>query len=136
MTTKIEARPGLYPFIRYADAPAAMRWLATAFGFEEHMVVPGENGTIAHAELKLGPDMIMIGSQREDRFRMRAPGKDGYASQGCYMVVDDIDAHYKRAAAAGAEIIQALADTDYGSREYAVRDPEGHFWSFGTYRPE
>ena len=133
MTTA--TRPALYPFLRYADAPAAVRWLNQAFGFEEHMVVPGEDGTIAHAELKLGADMIMIGSQRDDRFRMRAPGKDGYASQGCYIVVDEIDAHFTRAVAAGADVLCPLYDTDYGSREYVVRDPEGHIWSFGTYQP-
>jgi uncharacterized glyoxalase superfamily protein PhnB len=54
---------------------------------------------------------------------------------GVYAVVEDIDAHYERAMAAGAEIVRQLADTGYGSREYSVRDPEGHLWSFGTYRP-
>lgn len=135
MATTSATRQSIYPFMRYADAPAAMRWLARAFGFEEHMVVPGENGAIAHAELKLGADMIMIGSQREDGFALRAPGKDGSASQGCYIAIEDIDAHYARAVEAGAEVINPLRDTDYGSREYVVRDPEGHIWSFGTYRP-
>lgn len=134
--TVTTTRQSIYPFMRYADARGAMRWLQQAFGFEEHMVVPGEDGTIAHAELKLGSDMIMIGSQRDDRFRMRPPGKDGFASQGCYIVVDDVDAHYARAVAAGAQVMTDLYDTDYGSREYVVRDLEGHIWSFGTYRPE
>jgi uncharacterized glyoxalase superfamily protein PhnB len=64
---------------------------------------------------------------------------DGYARQvgqgSIYMAVDDTEAHYQRARAAGAEIITELHDTDYGSRDYAARDPEGNVWSFGTYRP-
>jgi uncharacterized glyoxalase superfamily protein PhnB len=53
-----------------------------------------------------------------------------------YVVVDDPDAHHERAVAAGAEIVRELTDTDYGSREFSARDPEGNLWSFGTYRPE
>ena len=52
-----------------------------------------------------------------------------------YLVVDDPDAHYERAVAAGAEIVQPLTDEDYGSRGYTARDPEGNVWSFGTYQP-
>ena len=55
--------------------------------------------------------------------------------QGVYVQVEDVDAHYARARAAGAEIVRPLQDTDYGSREYSVRDLEGHLWSFGTYQP-
>lgn len=57
------------------------------------------------------------------------------AAYGTYAVVEDIDVHYARAVAEGAEILRPLADTDYGAREYTARDPEGHLWSFGTYRP-
>jgi uncharacterized glyoxalase superfamily protein PhnB len=53
-----------------------------------------------------------------------------------YVAVADPDAHHDRAVAAGAEVTRELVDTDYGSRDYAVRDPEGNRWSFGTYRPE
>jgi len=55
---------------------------------------------------------------------------------GVFVYVDDLDAHYERARAAGAEIGRELADTDYGSREYMARDPERNLWSFGTYLPE
>ena len=58
-------------------------------------------------------------------------------NQGVYVIVDDgIDAHFERARTAGAEIVRELHDTDYGSRDYVARDPEGNLWSFGTYRPE
>jgi uncharacterized glyoxalase superfamily protein PhnB len=51
------------------------------------------------------------------------------------VAVDDPDAHHARAKAAGAVIMMELTDQDYGSREYAARDPEGNVWCFGTYRP-
>ena len=53
-----------------------------------------------------------------------------------YVVIEDADAHYARAKAAGAEIVRELEDQDYGSRDYSARDFEGNLWSFGTYRPE
>ena len=126
-----EGKPNIFPALRYRNGSAAVEWLGKAFGFEKHMVVPGPEGTIAHAQMKLGSGMIMLGS-----------GKHGDANnpwdevqQGVYVHVEDVDAHYARAKAAGAEIVMELEDTDYGSRGYSVRDLEGHLWSFGTYRP-
>jgi uncharacterized glyoxalase superfamily protein PhnB len=56
-------------------------------------------------------------------------------THGVYVVVEDVDAHYARAKAAGAAIAMELRDTDYGSREYSVHDLEGNLWAFGTYDP-
>ena len=120
----------VFPAARYRDAPQAVRWLQQAFGFDEKLVVPGEGGTIAHAELVLGNGIVMLGSARDEPDNPWAK-KDF----GVYVVVDDIDAHHARAKAAGAEIVTPLRDTDYGSREYSARDCEGRLWSFGTYRP-
>ena len=125
----------IFPALRYRDAPAAIEWLGRAFGFEARMVVDGAPGTVAHAELACGRAMIMLGSARApdaDEYSAAAPPPGGTA---LYMVVEDPDAHHERACAAGAEIVRALNDTDYGSREYAARDPEGNVWSFGTYQP-
>jgi uncharacterized glyoxalase superfamily protein PhnB len=58
------------------------------------------------------------------------------AGASVYVAVADTDALYERAKAAGAEIVRELHDTDYGSRDFAAKDPEGNLWSFGTYRPE
>ncbi len=117
--------PNVYPFLRYADSGAALDWLRRAFGFEELAVYRGGEdgkGPIQHAEISLGPGIVMFG-----------PGQPG--DHGIYVAVDDADAHYERAKAAGAEIVREIEDTDYGSREYTARDPEGNVWSFGTYRP-
>lgn len=126
------------PTMRYMDAPAAIEWLRKAFGFEEHLVVPGENGTIAHAQLVLGNGMIMLGSARDDDFgKLQKPPKaiGGVGSQSAYVVVEDADKLYARAVAAGAEIVMDIQDEDYGGRGFSCRDPEGHLWSFGTYDP-
>ncbi len=131
-----DSSPNIFPFMRYKDAPSAIEWLVKAFGFEKQMVVPGPNGTIAHAQLSLGPGVIMLGTAREDDLRMRSPRDLPAVNQGVYIYVVDVDAHYQRAKAAGAEIVRELNDTDYGSREYTARDLEGHLWSFGTYRPD
>ena len=127
------ALPTIYPALRYKDAPAAIRWLTTAFGLTERMVVPGPDDTIAHAQLAWGDGgMIMLGSTTD--------GGDGRLAEQVgpawvYLVVDDPDTHHERAVAAGAEIVQPLTDEDYGSRGYTARDPEGNVWSFGTYQP-
>jgi uncharacterized glyoxalase superfamily protein PhnB len=126
-----DGSPNIFPALRYENGPAAIEWLGRAFGFEKHMVVPGPEGTIAHAQLKLGPGVIMLGSGKHGR------GDNPWdtVQQGVYVYVADVDAHHARAKAAGADIVRELQDTDYGSREYSVRDLEGHLWSFGTYRP-
>ena len=123
--------PNIFPALRYKDAPAAIDWLGKAFGFEKQFVVPGENNTVAHAQLRLGAGMIMMGSGGKPD-----PNNPwSIEKYGTYVVVKEIDAHHARAKAAGADIVRSIADTDYGSREYSVRDCEGHLWSFGTYDP-
>ena len=126
------------PTMRYRDARAALEWLCKAFGFEEQLVVDHGNGTIAHAQLTFGNGMIMLGTARDDDFgKLQKPPSElgGVGSQSAYVVVEDADAHYARAVAAGAEIVMAIKDQDYGGRGYACRDSEGHLWNFGTYDP-
>jgi uncharacterized glyoxalase superfamily protein PhnB len=128
------------PVLRYRDAPAAIEWLCRTFGFEKHLVVPGEGGTIAHAELSFGNGMIMLGSvlERETPFGrlMKQPDEIGGAeTQSSYVVVNDADAVYARAKAAGARIAIDIKDEDYGGRGFSCYDVEGHLWSFGTYDP-
>jgi uncharacterized glyoxalase superfamily protein PhnB len=126
------------PTMRYHDAPAAIEWLCSVFGFEKHVVYAGEDGTIGHAELTFGNGMIMLGSARDDDYGklVSTPGRLGGATtQSAYVIVTDADALYAKAKAAGAEITRELNTTDYGSREFACRDLEGHLWNFGTYDP-
>lgn len=130
--------PSIVPTLRYRDAEAAIDWLCRAFGFEKHLVVPGEGGTIAHAQLTLGNGMIMLGSARDDEFgQLQKTPADvgGVGTQSPYIIVADADAHHARAVAAGAVVVYPLTDEDYGGRGYSCRDPEGHLWNFGTYDP-
>jgi uncharacterized glyoxalase superfamily protein PhnB len=131
------AKANVMPCLTYRDAPAALEFLCQAFGFAKKMVVPGDNGTIAHAELTLGNAMVMLGSVKDTEYGrlVRPPGDVGTSTQSIYIVVPDADAHHARAKAAGAEIVIALVTQDYGGRDYTCRDPEGHIWTFGTYDP-
>jgi len=129
--------PQVWPTLRAHDARALIRFLVDAFGFEE-TVVYGDGDRVDHAQLSWPPGGgIMLGSAREDG--QDAQGQATPSSPGtfgAYVVTDDVDAVYQRAKAAGAEIISAPHDTDYGSHDFAARDPEGNRWSFGTYRGE
>ena len=129
MTDNIPA-PQVWPTLRARDARALIRFLVDVVGFDETAVY-GEGDSVHHAQLSwpLGGG-IMLGSVRDDAWALQ-PG-----TFGAYVVADDIDGLYQRVTAAGAEIIRKPDDTDYGSREFALRDPEGNLWSFGTYRGE
>ena len=129
-------QPKIFPFLRYDDAAAAIDWLCAAFGFERQFVVPGATpDVIAHAQLALGPEVIMVGSARAEARGVR--GKAGLEPrQGIYFYIPDLDGHYKRAKSHGVTLVNDLHDTEYGSREYSALDCEGHSWSFGTYRGE
>jgi uncharacterized glyoxalase superfamily protein PhnB len=132
------ARATIIPGMRYRNAPAAIEWLCKAFGFEKQLVVPGPNGTIAHAQLTFGNGMIMLGSGHDNEYGrlIKQPDEIGGAeTQAAYVIVPDADAHYARAKAAGAEIVIDIKDQSYGGRGYTCRDLEGHIWNFGTYNP-
>jgi uncharacterized glyoxalase superfamily protein PhnB len=130
MTTNA-TRTGIWPLIPYTDKKAAIRFLVEAFGFEEVVSYPGQDESIvSHAELRWpGGGGVMLGSAREDSVIAALPPGTG----SVYIVTDQPDALYERARAAGAAIVQELRDEDYGSRGFSARDPEGVFWSFGTY---
>ena len=129
------------PGMRYRNAPAAIDWLCRAFGFERHLVVPGEeDGTIAHAQLRYGNGMIMLGTAGIhgggfDELMATPRETGGRSTQSAYVIVEDPDAHHARAVASGAEVVMPLEDKDYGGRGYSCRDLEGHVWSFGDYDP-
>ena len=125
--------PNIYPSVFYRDAPAAIDWLCRAFGFEKRLIVPGEDGSIAHSELSLGPGFIMVGTAREER-REKSPLDVQGETGGVYVWVEDVRGHYDRAKAAGATVTRELETKDYGGSGFSVRDPEGHDWSFGDYR--
>jgi uncharacterized glyoxalase superfamily protein PhnB len=121
--------PQVWPTVRASDARALIKFLVDAFGFEETAVY-GEGDRVDHAELAWPPGGgILLGSVRDaDDWPLR-PG--GF---GAYVVTDEPDALFARATTAGAEVLMELHENSYGSRDFAVRDPEGNHWSFDTYR--
>ncbi|MGP4092061.1 VOC family protein [Streptomyces sp. KR55] len=127
-------RPSIFPTLLYSDAKAAIRQLTEAFGFTELSVYESEDGTVMHAELVQGNGAVMLGSKgRGGRFD---EAMKGAGPTGVYVVVDDVDAHHRRAVDHGAEILMPPTDQDYGSRDYMALDLEGNIWSFGTYGPQ
>jgi uncharacterized glyoxalase superfamily protein PhnB len=119
----------VFPTLKYDDAHAAIEFLTTALGFERHAVYETDDGKVAHAELRHGDGMIMLGSRKTEG-ELYETGR-----AVTYVVVDDPDALHDRAKAAGAEILRGLSEQDYGSRDFTAADPEGNVWSFGTYNP-
>jgi uncharacterized glyoxalase superfamily protein PhnB len=127
-----EALNGAFPIVPYADARAGIAWLERAFGAEATALYPPETDQIlVHAEVRVGTGIVMPADTRRAAERPFAPS----GPVAVYVVVDDPDALHARAVAAGAEIVRELTDQDYGSRDFAARDPDGNLWSFGTYRP-
>jgi uncharacterized glyoxalase superfamily protein PhnB len=128
-----DGTPTMYPYFGYRDAALALQWLADAFGFEKTVEIHGPDGTILHAEMRFGAGAILLGTV-DDEQSGQVP-KDTSAAHGIYVYVEDVDAHYERARAAGAHIVYGPEDTEFGTRRYRALDPEGYEWSFGTYRP-
>jgi uncharacterized glyoxalase superfamily protein PhnB len=130
-----EIRPNIFPALRYRDGEAALEWLGRAFGAREKEVHRDADGSIQHAELYLGAGLVMFGQHDDEGWLDGEPPRPRASTVSIYVVVGDPDGHYALAMAAGASIVQELADQPYGSREYSARDPEGNLWSFGTYDP-
>jgi uncharacterized glyoxalase superfamily protein PhnB len=131
----------IVPFIGYEDAAAAIEWLERAFGFvEDREARFEEDGTITHAELELGGARIYVSTPREyvNPKRMRETSDlarraydNPWVIDGHFVAVDDVDAHYERAKAAGATILREPEEPGIGERIYSAEDLEGHRWMFG-----
>lgn len=136
MTDKATRAPQrIFTALAYRDANAAIEFLCDAFGLEKRFATPADDdGRVMHAELELDGNVVMVGSTGVG-LDIRSPAELEATRLCMYVRVADPDAHHARATAAGAEIVRPLRDTDYGSREYVCRDPEGNLWSFGTYDP-
>jgi uncharacterized glyoxalase superfamily protein PhnB len=118
--------PTLCPYIFYEDTGAALEWLAGAFGFRERLRTTNADGELAHVEMQVDDAVIMMGSPPD----YKNPAHLGQVTVGMYVRVDDVDAHYQRAKAAGAEVQGEPTNQEYGDRIYGALDPEGHQWWF------
>ena len=118
----------IIPYIFYRDVPAALGWLTRAFGFTEEMRHATPGGM--YAQMTLDGQRIMMGQSSEE-WRMLSPRDTEAATQGIFVYLANVDTHYERARAAGAEIVHPPRDEPYG-RTYTARDLDGHPWFFTT----
>jgi uncharacterized glyoxalase superfamily protein PhnB len=121
------------PMLSYANAPAALEFLTTAFGFSETMRMEGEDGSIAHAEVELDGAKVALATTWTDG-GLSTPHELGGVHTQLWVEVSDIEAHFERARAAGAVVIGMPVDQDYGYQTYRAIDPEGHHWYFASAR--
>lgn len=129
----------LIPSLRYKDAQAAIAWLEQALGLERHAVYDGPDGMVAHAELRFGSGMVMLGSVSNEsplRHLYVTPSDiGGRVTSPLYLIVRDCEPAYERAVAAKAEIVMEMKTMEYGGKAFTVRDPGGYLWSVGEYSP-
>ena len=127
--------------LAYEDGAAAIDWLVEAFGFDDRLRFTDDDGTVSHAELDTGSGTIMLATPtpnyvspkrlRELSEEARKMSEVPYVIDGVLVEVDDVDAHFSRAKAAGATILSEPEDVpEVGVRHYRVEDPEGHRWMF------
>jgi uncharacterized glyoxalase superfamily protein PhnB len=110
------------PVLIYLDVREAVAWLSAAFGFEERVQI-GDNH---RSQMKIGDGAVILGDVRRDRISPR-PGE---VTHQVIVRVEDARAHFERAKAHGAEIIDELRDFPYGERQYSAQDFAGHQWTF------
>lgn len=122
-----EDMPRISPYLLYEDVGGTMEWLRTAFGLRPRHRMTGPGGMVQHADMEFEGGVVMMGCPGPD---YRNPKHTGHRTQELYIYVDDVDAHFRRAREAGAQIIEEPADQPYGDRRYRCLDPEGHAWCF------
>ncbi|GAA2354363.1 VOC family protein [Saccharopolyspora halophila] len=130
-TSNNRPAPTVWATLQAEDALGLIDFLVNKVGFVK-TAAHTAGDTVAHAQLDWPEGGgVMLGSYDPDRDWSRKPG-----TAGMYVVTDDPDALYRRVRDAGVDIVQDIADQDYGNREFVIRDPEGNLWSFGYYRGE
>lgn len=118
----------IFPALRYRNPDAAIEWMVEILGMERYAIHRDDKNQVVHAELKFGGTFLGMGPAREG-----GPFGGPVSNEGPYVALDGVDALYDRVRARGADIVMEIQDTDYGSRNFSIRDPEGRVWSFGTY---
>jgi uncharacterized glyoxalase superfamily protein PhnB len=136
--THVATKQTIFPAALYVDPRAAIAWLERAFGASVHALYDAPDGSVAHSQIVLAGNIVMLGQRRDREMTLEEARARNVDSAGIYVVLPtsaEVDALHARAAAAGATIVRAPNDTDYGSHEFGVLDCEHQPWSFGTYDP-
>ena len=123
------------PYLMVRDAARAIAFYRSAFGADEVMRFNSPDGRIAHAEVKIGDSHVMLADEMPDQGFV-GPQTLGGAGVSLMLYVDDVDATFVQALAAGATVRRPVADQFYGDRVGTLADPFGHVWSIGTHRED
>ena len=120
------------PYLSVQGAAGAIAFYKKAFGAKEVMRMPGPKGTIGHAEIQIGDSRIMLADEFPE-MNFRAPRSIGGTPVNIHLYVQDADKVVKKAVAAGAKLLQPVADQFYGDRSGSLEDPFGHVWHVATH---
>ena len=121
------------PYLIIKGAAKAIDYYKKAFGATEIMRMAGPDGTVGHAELKIGDSIFMMGDEMPE-MGYRAP--QGSAPVGLMLYVDDVDRVFKQAIAAGGRVDKEVQDQFYGDRSGTLYDPFGHMWTVATHKED
>lgn len=120
----------MYPYICVNDGEQAIRFYTEVFGAQETLRLTEPSGKIGHAELKLGSAILMLAEEFKE-YGIVAPGGGTETSFTIHLHVENCDAMFDRAIAAGAKAIREPQDQFYGERSCTIQDPFGHQWLLG-----
>lgn len=124
--------PRLSPYLCVDDAAAAVEFYSNVFGFEERLRIPAPGGKVGHSELQLGSAVVMV-SDEYPEMGVLGPKAIGGTAVTISLYVEEVDATFAAAVAAGAEVIEGVEDRFYGDRSGQISDPWGHRWSLATH---
>jgi MerR family transcriptional regulator, thiopeptide resistance regulator len=125
------AKASIVPILVYEDIEAAHDYLVETFGFTSGGIHRTDDGTVVHAEVRMGDAAVWLHRVTQEH-EMASPKGSPMATGGLEVIVPDVEAHYARSVAAGASIDRPPTDQAYGLREYGTRDPENHRWWFSS----
>ena len=123
------------PYLVVDDGARAIEFYEQAFGAKEVMRMPGPDGKVSHAEVKIGDSIIMLGPSQAST-GVRSPQSLGGSTVSIFLYLDDVDSTFKKALSAGAKEAQPLADQLWGDRYGRLTDPFGHSWSLATHKED
>ncbi len=139
MSSKVKPIPDGYhtitPYMMHKNSAEAIEFYKKAFGAEELMRLPGPEGKVMHAEIKIGNSILML-SDETDQCPNRAPDPAVGTCTSLFLYVEDVDSSFKKAVDAGCKATMELTDMFWGDRFGTLRDPYGYDWSMATHKED
>jgi len=130
-----EGYHAITPYLIIKGAAKAIDFYKKAFGAAEVLRLDCGNDQIMHAEIKIGDSMVMLADEFPD-MGYKGPQAYGGSSVGLMIYVENVDARFNQAVAAGAKVTKPLQDQFYGDRSGTVTDPFGHVWTIATHKED